>query len=80
MVLMGALSAAGQYLLIAGLARGDASLLAPFSYSQMIWSTLTGFFVFGTVPTAWTWCGAAIIVASGIYIAHRERLRARAVS
>lgn len=78
MVLMGALSAGGQYLLIAGLARGDASLLAPFSYSQMIWSTLTGFFVFGTVPTAWTWCGAAIIVASGIYIAHRERLRARA--
>ncbi|HET7593855.1 MAG TPA: DMT family transporter [Stellaceae bacterium] len=80
MVLMGALSAGGQYLLIAGLARGDASLLAPFSYSQMIWSTLTGFFVFGTVPTAWTWCGAAIIVASGIYIAHRERLRARAAA
>ena len=78
MALMGVLSAAGQYLLIAGLARGDASLLAPFSYSQMIWSTLTGFFIFGTVPTAWTWCGAAIIVASGIYIAHRERLRARA--
>ncbi|HEX7966743.1 MAG TPA: DMT family transporter [Stellaceae bacterium] len=80
MVLMGILSAAGQYLLIAGLARGDASLLAPFSYSQMIWSTLTGYFVFGTVPTAWTWCGAAIIVTSGIYIAHRERLRARAAA
>jgi len=78
MVLMGILSAAGQYLLIAGLARGDASLLAPFSYSQMIWSTLTGYFVFGTLPTGWTWCGAAIIVASGLYIAHRERLRARA--
>jgi drug/metabolite transporter (DMT)-like permease len=77
MVVMGMLSAAGQYLLIAGLARGDASLLAPFSYSQMIWSTLTGFLIFGTVPTAWTWCGAAIIVASGVYIAHRERLRAR---
>ncbi len=80
MALMGVLSAAGQYLLIAGLARGDASLLAPFSYSQMIWSTLTGYFVFGTVPTAWTWCGAAIIVASGIYIAHRERLQARAAA
>jgi drug/metabolite transporter (DMT)-like permease len=78
MLVMGVLSAAGQYLLIAGLARGDASLLAPFSFSQMLWSTLTGFFIFGTAPTAWTWCGATVIVASGIYIAHRERLRARA--
>jgi drug/metabolite transporter (DMT)-like permease len=74
MVLMAVFSAAGQYLLIAGLARGDASLLAPFSYSQMIWSTLVGFVVFGTVPTAWTWSGAAVIVGSGIYIAHRQRV------
>jgi drug/metabolite transporter (DMT)-like permease len=72
--LMAILSAAGQYLLIAGLARGDVSLVAPFTYSQMIWSTLVGLFVFHTVPTAWTWCGAAVIVGSGIYIAHRERM------
>ena len=75
---MGMLSASGQYLLIAGLTRGDASLLAPFTYSQIVWATLTGYFVFGTVPTSWTWCGAAVIVASGIYIAHRERVRHRA--
>jgi len=72
---MGVLSAAGQYLLIAGLSRGDASLLAPFTYSQIVWATLTGYFVFATVPSSWTWCGAAVIVASGIYIAHRERVR-----
>jgi drug/metabolite transporter (DMT)-like permease len=78
MAAMGALSAVGQYLLIVGLARGAASLLAPFSYSQMVWSTLMGYLVFGTVPTAWTWLGAALIVSSGIYIAHRERVRARA--
>ena len=71
---MAVLSAGGQYLLIAGLARGDVSLIAPFTYSQMIWSTLVGLLVFHTVPTAWTWCGAAVIVGSGIYIAHRERL------
>jgi drug/metabolite transporter (DMT)-like permease len=72
------LNAGGQYLLIAGLARGDASLLAPFSYSQMLWSTLVGFFLFHTAPTASTWCGAGVIVGSGLYIAHRQRLAAQA--
>ena len=77
MVAMGVLSASGQYLFIAGLVRGAASLLAPFSYSQMIWSTLMGYLVFGAVPEVWTWYGAALVVASGVYIAHRERVRAR---
>jgi drug/metabolite transporter (DMT)-like permease len=77
MAAMAVLSAAGQYLFIAGLARGAASLLAPFSYSQMIWSTLMGYLVFDAVPEPWTWCGAAVIVASGVYIAHRERIRAQ---
>ena len=76
MAAMGVLSAAGQYLFIAGLARGAASLLAAFSYSQMIWSTLMGYLVFGAVPALWTWCGAVLVVASGVYIAHRERVRA----
>lgn len=77
MVAMGVLSAAGQYLLIAGLARGAASLLAPFSYTQILWSTALGYLVFGAVPSGWTWCGAAVIIASGLYIAHRERVRMR---
>jgi drug/metabolite transporter (DMT)-like permease len=75
MAAMGVMSASGQYFLIAGLMRGAASLLAPFTYSQIVWSTLLGYFVFGALPTAWTWCGAALIVASGIYTGHRERLR-----
>jgi len=78
MALMGVLSAGGQYLLIAGLTRSAASLLAPFTYSQMVWSTLMGYLVFNAVPTFWTWCGAAVIVGSGIYIAHRERVVRRA--
>jgi drug/metabolite transporter (DMT)-like permease len=77
MVAMGVLSVAGQYLLIIALSRSAASLVAPFTYSQIIWSTLLGVLVFGTVPTAGTWAGAAVIVASGIYIAHRERIRSR---
>lgn len=77
MAAMAVLSAGGQYLFIAGLAHGAASLLAPFSYSQMIWSTLMGYLVFAAVPGLSTWCGAALVVGSGVYIAHRERVRAR---
>jgi drug/metabolite transporter (DMT)-like permease len=68
------LSTLGQYLLIFGLMRGSISLVAPFTYSQMVWSTLVGAFVFGTVPSAWTWLGASLIIGSGIYVAHRERV------
>jgi drug/metabolite transporter (DMT)-like permease len=77
MAATGALSAAGQYLLIAALNRGPASLVAPFSYSQMIWATALGYLVFAAVPTPWTWTGAVFIVASGIYTAHRERVTPR---
>jgi hypothetical protein len=54
---------------------GDASVLAPFSYSQLLWVSILGFFIFGEVPSIWTVVGAAFIVASGLYIAHRERVR-----
>jgi drug/metabolite transporter (DMT)-like permease len=74
-IAMGGLNAGGQYFLIAGLMRGAASLLAPFTYSQIVWSTLLGYLIFGALPTVWTWSGAALIVASGVYIAHRERVR-----
>jgi drug/metabolite transporter (DMT)-like permease len=72
--LMGALSTFGQYCLILGFMRGPASLLAPFSYSQMIWSTLAGVVIFDTVPGLCTWVGSAIVVASGLYVLHRERV------
>ncbi len=49
-------------------------MLAPFSYSQIIWSTLSGVFIFGTIPGFFTWIGATIVVASGLYVFHRERI------
>jgi drug/metabolite transporter (DMT)-like permease len=55
----------------------NASVLAPFSYVQLIWATVLGVLVFGAVPGVWTLTGAAVIVASGIYIAYRERMKAR---
>ena len=53
------------------------STLAPFSYSQMIWSTILGWLVFSHIPDLWTYVGGGVVIASGIYIWHRERVRAR---
>ncbi len=77
MAAMGLLSAVGQSLLISAFARAAASTLAPFSYSQMLWATLIGYFAFATIPDAVTWTGAAIVIASGIYTLHRERIVAQ---
>lgn len=75
MLAMAALSCAGHYLLILAFRIGPASILAPFSYSQMIWATLIGYFAFAALPDQWTWVGAAVIMASGGYTWHRERVR-----
>ncbi len=75
MVGMAALAGAGHYLLILAFRLGAASILAPFSYSQMVWATLIGYFAFATLPDLWTWIGAAVIIASGVYTWHRERVR-----
>ncbi len=53
-----------------------ASLLSPFTYTQLMWAAGLGFLVFGTVPGPSMICGAAIIAASGIYTAWRETVRA----
>ena len=52
-----------------------ASLLAPFTYTQLIWASGLGFLVFGTVPGPAMLCGAAVVAASGIYTAWRETVR-----
>ena len=51
----------------------DASVVAPYQYSLILWSVLFGWQVFGEVPDAYTMIGAAIIVAAGLYIFWRER-------
>jgi drug/metabolite transporter (DMT)-like permease len=74
-ILIGVASTAGQWIVVLAFRYADASVLAPFSYSQLVWVSLLGFLVFGEVPDVWTVAGAAFIVASGLYTAHRERVR-----
>jgi drug/metabolite transporter (DMT)-like permease len=74
-VLIGIASTAGQWIVVLAFRYADASVLAPFSYTQLLWVSILGFFLFGEVPDAYTITGAAFIVASGLYTAHRERVR-----
>lgn len=73
---LGLLGGGSHYLLILAYKRASPSVLAPYPYSQIIWMIGLGWVVFGDLPDRWTLVGAAIIVASGLYILHREhRLR-----
>jgi drug/metabolite transporter (DMT)-like permease len=74
-VLIGLASTAGQWIVVLAFRYADASVLAPFSYSQLLWVGILGFVIFGEVPDIWTITGAAFIVGSGLYTAHRERVR-----
>lgn len=74
---IGLVSTTAQWLLIQAYRYGEASVLAPYSYIQLIWSAGLGYLVFDAVPDEWTFVGAGVIIASGVYTAHRERVRAR---
>jgi drug/metabolite transporter (DMT)-like permease len=74
-IFIGVASTAGQWIVVLAFRYADASVLAPFSYTQLVWVSVLGFFVFGEIPDIWTIAGAAVIVASGLYTAHRERIR-----
>lgn len=71
------LAAAAELMVIKALEVGQAVVVAPVHYSIMIWSTFYGWLVFGQLPDSWTWVGAAVIVATGLYTLHRERVVAR---
>lgn len=73
LVTIGILGGLGQILLVQAYRYGDASLVAPFEYSTMIWATALGWFVFGEWPAAAVIAGSLIVIASGIYVILREQ-------
>ncbi len=74
-IFIGIASTVGQWIVVLAFRYADASVLAPFSYTQLLWVSILGFLIFGELPDVWTVTGAAFIVASGLYTAHRERVR-----
>jgi len=73
----GLTATAAQWFIVLAYRQASASVLAPFFYSQLVWATLLGYMVFDHVPDLWTFTGTGVIVASGLYTAHRERVRAQ---
>lgn len=72
LVLNGALNAVAHFLMIDALRLGDASLVAPFRFTGLLWATILGLVFWGQFPDSWTFAGAAILIAAGIYIIERS--------
>ena len=78
LVAMAGLAAVAEICVIKALERGLAVVLAPVHYTLILWSTFYGWLVFDQLPDAWTWIGAAVIVATGLYTIRREYVVGRA--
>ena len=73
LVLIGAVSAAGQFINILALRAGEASALAPLDFTRLVFAGLLGLLVFGEWPADRVFLGAAVIVGAALYTLHRER-------
>ena len=73
--LLGVCGGLGHYLLALAHRYAPATVLAPFLYQQVLYMALFGYVVFGDVPGAAVWIGAAIVIGSGLYLFARERRR-----
>jgi len=78
MALVGAIGTFRTYFDIRGYATGEASFVAPFQYTRIVLAAAAGYALFAEVPNRNALAGAAVIIASTLYIAHRERRRGRA--
>lgn len=56
---------------------GEISVVAPFRYTSLLWAGIAGYIAFNEIPDAWSLAGAALIVASGLYVLRRDTVRPR---
>jgi drug/metabolite transporter (DMT)-like permease len=69
---MGVLGTITQGCYIKGMSIGDAGAMAPIDYIRLVFTVIVGFSLFGEIPSAWTVAGAAVVVASTLFITWRE--------
>ena len=72
LVTAGVFGGIAQILLTESYRNADASTLAPFDYSSMIYGLLIGYFIFAEVPATMVLIGAAIVISAGLFILYRE--------
>jgi drug/metabolite transporter (DMT)-like permease len=74
---MGVMAGTGHYFLTIAYSQAPAAVVSPFNYTQLIGAAVLGYLIFDESPDVWTWAGAAVIIASGLYVGYRERVRYR---
>ncbi len=69
--------AVGQVFTIRAFRAAPVGVVAPFEYTELLWTALIGYVVWNELPTTHVWAGAALVIASGLYIIWREAVAAR---
>jgi drug/metabolite transporter (DMT)-like permease len=77
-ILLAVSGAIGQYAITEAFRRAAASRIAPLEYTALVWGIILDRLVWHTLPDAVTLAGAAVIIASGLYLLQRVRGRAAA--
>ena len=73
LVAVGFLGGLGHWFVIMAYERAEVSAVAPFAYTELIWAVVLGYLVFGEFPDLFTFVGAGVIAAAGLYVLYRER-------
>ncbi len=72
---MGVIGTLGMALITQGYRHAPAAVIAPFDYSVLLWGVIFGWVLWDDIPGPSVWLGSAILIASGLYILHRETRR-----
>ncbi len=78
-LLMGVIGTAGMSLITQGYRHAPAAVIAPFDYTVLVWGVIFGWAIWRDIPAPNVWAGAAVLVASGLYILHRETRKPKPV-
>ncbi len=77
MILIGAFSAIGSYMISQAYRKGEAAIIAPFEYCAVPLSVMWGYLLFDELPGGTAWLGMALIVGAGLFLFYRELRRGR---
>jgi lactate dehydrogenase-like 2-hydroxyacid dehydrogenase/drug/metabolite transporter (DMT)-like permease len=80
LAMTGVFAGIGHWLLVLAHARAPAAILSAFIYTQIVWMLALGYVLFGDWPDPWTFAGSGIVIASGLYLLYRERVRPAAAT
>ncbi|HEY4982464.1 MAG TPA: DMT family transporter [Pseudolabrys sp.] len=73
LISVGVLGGIAHIFLTESYRHASASVVAPFDYSAMLWALLLGYWMFGELPSALVYVGAAIVAGAGLFVIWRER-------